>query len=186
MKRPIHYLFDLFLIVIFFNSSCATISDFNGNNSKDNDHSAGPLICGVYEFDTYDEINEFYKIYSINNMERFLLINVDSPNYTTNYRFISNGINSRIINEKIYDYDFPNPSFSIFFDYMTLQLYDISSCDYIDKDDFFVQKCEKKDDYKYNFLVNNYSIGLLQSKKQVEKETINLLMSKFKEAYGNV
>lgn len=108
------------------------------------------------------------------------MINVDSPNYTTKYQFISNGINSHIINEKIYDYVFPNPSLSIFFDYMTLQLYDISSCDYIDKDDFFVQKWEKKDDYKYNFLVNNHSIGLLQSKNKVEEETINLLVYKFK------
>ncbi len=176
MKRTIHFLFSLFLIVILFNSSCANISNPNDNAN----HSTGPLICGVYEFNTYDEADEFYKIYGIKNSEKFLLINVDSPNYTTKYRFISNGINSRIINEKIYDYDFPNPSFSIFFDYMTLQLYDISSCDYIDKDDFFVQKWEKKDDYKYNFLVNNHSIGLLQSKNKVEEETINLLVDKFK------
>lgn len=143
MKRITQYLFNLFLIVIFLNSSCATISNPNDNAN----HFTGPLICGVYEFNTYDEVNEFYKIYSIKNTEKFLLmINVDSPNYTTKYRFISNGISSRIINEKIYDYDFPNPSFSIFFDYMTLQLYDISSSDYIDKYDFFVQKCEKKDD----------------------------------------
>lgn len=181
MKRITKYLFNLFLIVIFFNSSCRTISDPNDDNSKDNaDHSTGPLICGVYEFNTYDEINEFYKIYSINNTEKFLLINVDSPNYTTKYRFISNGINSRIINEKIYDYDFPNPSFSIIFDYVTLHHYDISPITFMDKDDFFVQKCEKKDDYKYNFLVNDYSIGLLQSKNKVEEETINLLVDKFK------
>lgn len=45
---------------------------------------------------------------------------------------------------------------------------------------FFVQKWEKKDDYKYNFLVNNHSIGLLQSKNKVEEETINLLVDKFK------
>ena len=45
---------------------------------------------------------------------------------------------------------------------------------------FLFKSGRKKDDYKYNFLVNNHSIGLLQSKNKVEEETINLLVDKFK------
>ena len=118
MKRTIHFLFSLFLIVILFNSSCANISNPNDNAN----HSTGPLICGVYEFNTYAEADEFYKIYGIKNSEKFLLINVDSPNYTTKYRFISNGINILFLNKKKYNIIYQIHNFKYFFNILKIKI----------------------------------------------------------------
>lgn len=161
-------------------------SNINSNDSTtDENQFAGPLISGIYEFTTYNDMVDFYNIFEVKNTEKFLLLNLDSLNSIVKYFFISSGVNSSVIYNKIYDYDFPHPSFEIVIDSMTLYLFDISNANFSNNPIYSIQIDNKYNDNQYKFYIDNFEVGLLQSENIVELDFVNYLNDKFKEVFEN-
>lgn len=98
------------ILSIFAVSSCSRFS--LSSDSSFEDQLTGPLIEGLYGFKTHAELEDFYKIFKIKNSEIFIIPNFDDHE-NASYYFVSSGVHAHIIHEKIYDYDFPGPSFEI-------------------------------------------------------------------------
>lgn len=152
----------------------------------ENDRWTGPLISGIYGFDSYDELRSFYSIYEIKNTEEFLLIDLDDLGYRVEYYFISGGVNSEVIYKKIYDYDFPSPSFKIAIGSMDLKLSDISETAFPSNPTHSVEVETRGRGIQYRFFIGNCEVGLLQSEDTLETAFIDCLSGKFLGALKNV
>ena len=170
MRKIILISFSFLMLV---NNSCSKTG---------NDQITGPLIVGIYEFNSYSDVKSFYSIYENKNAEKFLIPNLDNLNCLVKYYFVSSDIKSDVINNKIYDYDFPSPSFKIPIDKMNLYLFDIPKIDFSTKPIFSIQVNEKNKENYYTFYMDNFELGLLWSEETLETNFINNISNKFAEA----
>lgn len=76
-------------------------------------NETGNLVSGIYKFENYSETMSFYEIFKNKNEERFIIPDFDNEYQNSQYFFQCGGVDAKIINDKIYDYDFPSPSFSV-------------------------------------------------------------------------
>ena len=182
MKRIILLFKSILCLTVL--SSCA-VSERDNDSTRGEKEFTGPLISGIYEFGSYAEFESFYEVYRIKNTEEFLVLNLDSLEHDVEYYFVSGGVNSHVIHERTYDYDFPNPSFVISIDSMSLYFFDISQVDRPDDPNHFVQ-ADESDDYRYHFYIDEFEVGMLQSENMVEADLIDYLDNEFIKAFDNI
>ncbi len=148
----------------------------------------GNLISGVYTFDNYSEVMAFYAIFMNKNEERFIIPDFDDEYQNLQYFFQSGGVDAKIINDKIYDYDFPSPGFSVgTLDFEVLSLNVASFQDTI-KDDSSLEVMAIKDmaSLKRVYLYyNEVEIAYITFINSIDEKEINKICEIVKESLKN-
>lgn len=145
------------------------------------EHKTGPLISGSYVFESHNEAIDFYGIYSNKNVERFVIPDFDLALTNTKYIFESSGIDAKIISQKLYDYDFPNPSFKIESMEMDITLYDISSLGEYDNNSVVANPSDNNF-YDLEICVDGMRVASIEYKISVDDVIIQKICNIFKEA----
>ena len=141
----------------------------------------GPLISGSYVFESHNEAIDFYGIYSNKNVERFVIPDFDLTLTGTKYVFESSGVGAKIISQKLYDYDFPNPSFKIESMEMYITLYDISFLEAYDNNSLVANPSDNNF-YDLEICISNICVASIEYKISVDDVIIEKICNIFKEA----
>ena len=176
----------MFMVVGCSNSQ---ISSDKGNAEEKtditDDEKTGNLVSGVYSFTDYNQLTNFYKIFREKNTERFVIPNFDDLQKPY-YNFECGGIDSEIISNETYCYDFPTPTFQIEINDYYIKLFDISSFINELKNINEIKTVDNKDNLKIkDIYANEYLIASITYNSNLSTDEIQEISNKFMEEIKN-
>ncbi len=174
-------------------SSSEFVSHDLQSESTNLGHVTGPLILGEYFFEKYDELNDFYSIFKNKNTERYIFPSFDDHNDFLYYVFYSSGVHIDVINDHIYDYDFPRPGFEIYFKPeegknhgLRIELADISKygeLNITDDSEIIIKETSKST--LLDIYLKDYCLGTIDlyycNNYSISDEFLNQILNKFME-----